>query len=396
MTHTRRWPPGKTQTRLPGSQADNPPTCAPVHTTKGKKSMKPNILVCGKTGVGKTSLIQAMTHAGTVPDDAIGDSRPTTEGFDLYQTEIVNFIDCEGMEPGKIHATPDGTTSSDQNPIESYLNLLMSEVVRRLDSNDAEQCVHLVWYCLSGSDARVQPADARMIEAFRDRVLVVVTKVDLMRRNQLEAFQKALFDLVSPDQIVMISSLQKNGLDQLLSKTLAMTEQAIARAGQEVSEFNERWRKYYVNMRDAWQRRTESEAASIIQWAAGRAAAIAAVPLPLADVGPLVANEIYMIHKLGNVYGYAVNETIITMLLGCIGGSVAGKFAASFLPFLKIPIAAGITYGVGKAAKAYFESDMTLDANALKKKFLEGEKEAKSQNWKKTISSDSQEEEKEE
>lgn len=360
--------------------------------------MKPNILVCGKTGVGKTSLIQAMTHAGTVPDDAIGDARPTTRGFGLYQTEVANFIDSEGLEPGQSYAAgPDGGApqGSDappaaQNPIDDYLTLLMSEVVRRLDANDAEQCVHLVWYCLSGSDARVQPADARMIDAFRDRVLVTVTKADLMRRRQLDDFQKALFDLVPPDQVVMLSSLQKNGLDQLLAKTLAMTEQAAVRAGQEVSEFNRRWEEYYVNMRDAWQARTEAEAAGIIQWAAGRAAAIAAVPLPLADVGPLVANEIHMIHKLGNTYGFAVNQTVVAMLLGCVGGSMAGKIAASFLPFLKIPIAAGITYGVGQAAKAYFESDMTLDANALKKKFLEGEQKAKNRNWNKPLHADSQ------
>ena len=66
----------------------------------------------------------------------------------------------------------------------------------------------------------------------------------------------------------------------------------------------------------------------------------------------------------------------------CAGGSIAGKLAASFLPFLKMPIAAGITYGVGKAAKAYFESDMTMDISELKQKFLEGEREAKKREWK--------------
>ena len=349
--------------------------------------MKPNILICGKTGVGKTSLIQAMTQAGTVPDDAIGDARATTRGFELYETDVAHFIDCEGLEPGSQRAGKQngadggGDAPPAADPIDDYLTFLMAEIVRRLDANDAEQCVHLVWYCLSGSDARVQPADARMINAFRDKVIVAVTKADLMRRSQLDDFQKALFDLVAPDQVVMLSSHQKSGLDKLLDETLARARQAADQAGQEVAEFNRRWEEYYVNLRDAWQTRTEAEASGIIQWAAGRAAAIATVPLPLADVAPLVANEIYMIHKLGNIYGFAVNQTVVTMLLGCVGGSMAGKLAASFLPFLKIPIAAGITYGVGQAAKAYFESGMTLDANALKKKFIEGEQKAKNRNW---------------
>ena len=69
------------------------------------------------------------------------------------------------------------------------------------------------------------------------------------------------------------------------------------------------------------------------------------------------------------------------MLLGCAGGSIAGKLAASFLPFLKVPIAAGITYGVGKAAKAYFESNMTLNSHELKTAYLAGEREAQKIDW---------------
>lgn len=52
------------------------------------------------------------------------------------------------------------------------------------------------------------------------------------------------------------------------------------------------------------------------------------------------------------------------------------------MPFLKIPVAAGITFGVGKAAKAYFQSGMTLKPGELRIKFLEAEQEAKNTNWK--------------
>ena len=119
----------------------------------------------------------------------------------------------------------------------------------------------------------------------------------------------------------------------------------------------------------------------LYQMAAGRAAAIAFIPLPLADVTPLIANEIYMIYKLAGLYGIATDNTVISMLLGCAGGSIAGKIGASMLPFLKIPIAAAVTYGVGKTAKAYFESDMTLNEDDLRKEFLAAEREAKNKKW---------------
>jgi uncharacterized protein (DUF697 family)/GTPase SAR1 family protein len=336
---------------------------------KQGEKMKPNILVCGKTGVGKTSLIQAVTHHGVVPDSAIGDAQATTEGFDLYKTEIANFIDSEGMNPG---------TQS----VDDYADFILDEVLERLDSDEAENLIHTIWYCIDGSGGRIQNADAKLIQTFSDKVLLVVTKSELMRKGQIEEMMNSLCELIARDHIVMVSASNRTGLKQLVSQTESMSESAMNNAEEELESFRDRWNDYYHDMKSSWQAGNAAEADEYINWAAGRAAAIAMIPLPLADVAPLIANEVYMIYRLAEVYGMAITETVVTMLLGCAGGSIVGKIGASFLPILKIPIAAGVTYGVGKAAQAYFESDMTMTMAELKARFLAGEREAKKREWK--------------
>lgn len=334
---------------------------------KGMK-MKPNILVCGKTGVGKTSLIQAVTHRGVVPDSAIGDGKPMTVGFQVYETEVADFIDSEGMNPGK-------------QTVDEYADFILNELLQRLDTDDKDRLIHNIWYCIDGSGARIQEADAKLIKTFSDKVILVVTKCELMRKEQVESVMNTLLDLIDRDRIVLVSAENRTGLKQLIAKAETMSAAAMGRATEELEAFRNRWDNYYSNMRRAWTESVSGEADSYINWAAGRAAAIALVPLPLADVGPLIANEVYMLYKLAGVYGIAADNTVITMLLGCAGGSIAGKVGASFLPFLKVPIAAAVTYGVGKAAKAYFESGMTMNEEELRREFLAGEREAKKRDW---------------
>ena len=336
---------------------------------KGMK-MKPNILVCGKTGVGKTSLIQAVTHRGVVPDSAIGDGKPITVGFQVYETEAANFIDSEGMNPGR-------------QTVDEYADFILNELLQRLNTSNQDKLIHNIWYCIDGSGARIQDTDAKLIKTFSDKVILVVTKCELMRKEQVESVMNTLLDLIDRDRIVLVSSENRTGLKQLIARTETMSAAAMGRASEEQEAFRNRWDNYYSNMRRAWTESVSGEADSYINWAAGRAAAIALVPLPLADVGPLIANEVYMLYKLAGIYGIAADNTVITMLLGCAGGSIAGKIGASFLPFLKVPIAAAVTYGVGKAAKAYFESDMTMNEDELRQEFLAGEREAKKKDWKK-------------
>lgn len=338
-------------------------------TYKEGMNMKPNILVCGKTGVGKTSLIQAVTHRGVVPDSAIGDGRATTLGFEVYETDAANFIDSEGMNPG---------TQS----VDDYADFILEEMMNRLETEESGNLIHNVWYCIDGSGARVQDTDAKLIKTFRKNMLLVVTKSELMRKEQIESMMAELLKLLPREQIVLVSAENKTGLAQLIAKAHAMSTKAMQAAENEIEAFQDRWQEYYDSMLNEWREKVADEADSYINWAAGRAAAIAIVPLPFVDVIPLVANETYMIYRLAEVYGIPVDDSIITMILGCAGGSLAGKLAASLLPLLKIPIAAGITYGVGKAAQAYFESDMKLDETELRETFLREEREAKKREWK--------------
>lgn len=336
---------------------------------KKGENMKPNILVCGRTGAGKTSLIQAVTHCGVVPDSAIGDGSGSTKGFQVYRTEIADFIDSEGMIPG-------------EQSIDEYTDFILNEMFKRVSSGDRTRLIHNIWYCIDGSGAQLEEADIQFFKTFRDHVILVVTKSELMRKEQLESLMKALLAVIDRDRIVVVSAENKTGLTQLIAKAQLISTRALGGVENEAEEFRRRWNEYYRAMRADWLDNAGHDADDYINWAAGRAAAIALIPLPLADVAPLIANEVYMIYKLAGVYGIAADDAAVTMLLGCAGGSVAGKVGASFLPFLKVPIAAAVTYGVGKAAKAYFESGMTLNEEQVKNAFLAGEREAKKRDWK--------------
>ncbi|MDR3259858.1 MAG: GTP-binding DUF697 domain-containing protein [Fusobacteriaceae bacterium] len=331
--------------------------------------MKANILVCGKTDVGKTTLIKAVTQLGTVPDSAVDHSKPKTKEFDIYETDIANFIDAEGMEPGQT--------------INDYAESIKEKIINNLKTASEENLIHNIWYCIDGSSNGIKSADANFLRTFNDKTLVVLTKSEKMRKSQFDNLVEDLEELVPKEQIIIVSSAHKTGLKKLLDKALYLCEQSMNGTKEEIQFFASRWDNYYSNMVNRWKDKANAEADECIKWGAGRAAAIAFIPLPLADIGPLIANEAYMIHRLAGIYGYAADKSIIAMLGGVAGGSFAGKFLASFLPGLKIAIAAGVTYGVGKAAKAYFESDMSLGIDALKEKFKLGEKESKTTDWEK-------------
>lgn len=333
------------------------------------KNFKPVILVCGKTGVGKTSLIQAVTGRETVPDSAIGVGAPVTHGFSVYETDVAIFIDAEGMEPGK-------------QTVEEYRCFLASEIVDRLASGRPEDVVTNVWYCIDGSGARVTPADRELVMAFGDKVILVITKSEIMRKIQFEVMGQEICSLVPSGRVLMVSGSMGTGLDRLIDVTKRMV--TAKTAVDDLAFFESAWNGYYQSRQNRWRDRCDEESDSCIRWSAGRSFAIALpCALPLSDIIPLGVNEAYMIMRIGAVYGETVGKNVITMLTGVAAGSMIGKFIATLMPpGFKSIVAASVTYALGKATKAYFRSAKSLSIAQLREEFKRAKQDAKKIEWK--------------
>ena len=118
----------------------------------------------------------------------------------------------------------------------------------------------------------------------------------------------------------------------------------------------------------------DKEAEGLIHWAAARAGVIVA---PLLGTVSLIANEVYMISKIGSVYGVDVPQKAVLSFIGSLGATVVGTTVATLLPipFIQIPIGISVTYGLGKAAVRWIKDGMPDDTRPYKAVFEEGRAE---------------------
>ena len=110
--------------------------------------------------------------------------------------------------------------------------------------------------------------------------------------------------------------------------------------------------------------RLDKQADKIIGGTAASAAGLVAVnPVPASDIAVLAPLQIGMIIKLGAIYGKTIDRNSALEVITTLGTGLAARTVfqgiISLLPIgknvLGPPYAAAATYGMGKAAKAYFK-----------------------------------------
>ncbi len=113
-------------------------------------------------------------------------------------------------------------------------------------------------------------------------------------------------------------------------------------------------------------REREERADTYCKWAAARAGVIVVVP----GLGTMsmVANDIYMIMKLGSVYEEPIGEKAAVSLLGSMGTVFLGGQLATLIPFapLQIPLAVGTTYGLGRVVVEWLKAGKPSDLTPFK------------------------------
>ncbi|MCR4649223.1 MAG: 50S ribosome-binding GTPase [Lachnospiraceae bacterium] len=308
-----------------------------------KNMTRLNIMVMGKTGAGKSTLINQV-FSRNLAQTGVG--KPVTQQIRKYE--------LEGF-PLAIYDTP-GLELGGDNAIEELLKE-SKEVLTRGAMRGIEESIHCIWYCVSAPSHRFEEAEIEFIKKFIDEtstlcvpVIIVLTQA-YSKKEAKELMAEIEKENLNVVQIIPVLAqdyeiddeyvVKAYGKDTLIDIVHNVIPEALRNTLAAVQKANLKMKKRRAN--------------AIVATAAAAAAATGAIPIPFTDAAVLVPEQIGMIASITGVFGIPIEKATITALLsatiGTIGTTVMGKTVVSGLLKL-IPGVGTITGGVISASVA--------------------------------------------
>lgn len=292
-----------------------------------------NVLIAGRTGVGKSTLINAIFQGQFA---STGQGRPVTDGTrEIRKPGIpLTIFDTRGLEMAEFATT---------------LTRLKALAAERRQDRDARQHLHVAWVCVAEDLRRVEDAETALVEMLADfmPVLGVVTKAraDQGFRAKVQDLLPRAVNVVRvrsiPEEFDDGHKLNPMGLIELVQATVDLVPEGQRRAF------------VAAQKTDLDLKRKTSHA--IVGAAVVAAMGLAATPFPFADAVLLVPTQIAMIAGITATYGLAISEGFLTSAVASVvGGAVATlsgrSIVAGLLKF--IPGLGSIAGGAIAAATA--------------------------------------------
>lgn len=266
--------------------------------------VKPNILVAGATGAGKSALVNLVFG-----DDVarVGVGAPVTQGVDRYEFKNLILYDAEGYEAGADNQARYKKTLED---------LLKGQVNKHLSEK-----IHLVWYCISQASHRLQEIDTQTVSALASHgvpVAIIMTQADAVSEADSEALRAVIQKKCCGIPLFQSSTNPKLLLDinDLIQWSIENLESGVRTA-------------FMMAARSALPQRYR-EGQKIVNTSAAAAALIAATPIPLADAPFLMMNQARMIGQLSVLWDLEALTTLISgglalQLVSQLGRTASGS-----------------------------------------------------------------------
>jgi uncharacterized protein (DUF697 family)/GTP-binding protein EngB required for normal cell division len=300
-----------------------------------------NILITGQTGVGKSTLVNAIFRAELAKE---GVGRPVTQRVQRHDAPgvPVTIFDTPGIELGD---AKDAVIADFKKTI----------AASRRDA--AENFIHLAWYCIDAGQTRIQGYDVDVIRALADEVPVILVLTQCVDQDRVSALETAIAAEHLPIQGVPVRTLAKarrigeqtiapTGLEELVWRTEQILPKAVKGA--------------FVNAQGVVIGLKVKYARAVVAASAAAAGAIGAAPIPVSDAVILMPVQIGMLGGVTAVFGIEMSaQTATRLVVGLVGeggvSQVGRQMAAGLLKVIpgvnvvNAGVATALTAALGEA-----------------------------------------------
>ncbi|OGX78985.1 MULTISPECIES: YcjF family protein [Exiguobacterium] len=312
---------------------------------------KPNILIAGATGSGKSSVVN---HVFGRDLTKVAAGEPVTRGIHQFMSDDIAIVlyDSEGYEIGSERQ-------------QAYADEVIGFVERAQTKPAAEQ-MHLVWYAINASMKRVTPLDRTLIKQLNDvtSVAVLLTQIDQVDMDELTALRNELAGVVPEDAIFQVSVAGELLNDAELRDHLDWERLVTWSVDQLDQSLQEGLLMEIHAESEAMLKLKRKKANRIISGYVASAGTAAAVPLPFADAIALTPIQVTMSVHLFRYWGVKASDDMLKTLIGStiipqIGRTLSKTLLLNVMKFfpganaaasvINATVASGITWAIGLA-----------------------------------------------
>lgn len=310
--------------------------CIDAINEKLKNLKMLNIMVVGKSGVGKSTLINSLFR-GNFAETGLG--RPVTS--EIRRLEKKDY-------PLAIYDTPGFELSANQQ--KKAKDDIIDIVRKGFESNDINQMIHCIWYCINvGANRTFDESEVQWLKEFIEEskythvpIMVVLTQA-IPKKKADE--MKHLVEKENLDIVKVVPVLAQDmefdeeyiarayGLDRLLDVMAELLPPELQETLQNVQKASLQGKR----------RASQGVIAAAVAASFGEGFA----PIPFSDAALLIPTQVSMIAGITVIFGLDISKSFLTSFvsatIGGAGATVLGRTVVSNV-FKMVPV---VGTGVG-------------------------------------------------
>ena len=334
--------------------------CMDAINEKLKNLKKLNIIVVGKSGVGKSTLINSLFR-DKIAETGLG--RPITT--EIRKIEKKDY-------PMAIYDTPGFELSEGQQA--KVKEEIIELIHKGLATGDINNAIHCIWYCINvGGNRTFDQTEINWLKELIEKnkvtkvpIIVVLTQACPKTKG------KQMQTLVEKENLDIIKVIPVLAQDMDFDGEYVAKAYGLVQLVDIMSEaLPEELQDTLQNVQKASLKSKKKRSRAVVAAASAVAFGEGFIPIPFSDAAVLIPTQITMIASITTNFGMSISKSVImsfiSSTIGTAGTTILGKSMVSNL-FKLIP---GVGTGVGGMISGSTASLLTTALGEAYIKFME-------------------------